>query len=213
MIRPYREEDRAAVYDICIRTGAAGEDARGLFSNDDLIPDIYAGPYVELEPELAFVLVDPDPAPDAYSGVGSNGQQPVGYVLGTADTARFVRAYRDFWIPRLGDRYPEPRHPPRSSEDGFLADYHRPERMLLPELADYPAHLHIDLLPSHQGAGYGRELIETWLRAAARAGALAVHLAMAAANGRARSFYHRLGFHRIGVPGPGNVEYLGRSTS
>jgi ribosomal protein S18 acetylase RimI-like enzyme len=209
VIRPYREEDRAAVYDICVRTGAAGEDARGLFSDDDLIPDIYAGPYLELEPELAFVLVDPD----VDSGTGSNGRRPVGYVLGTADTARFVRAYRAFWIPRLGDRYPEPSHPPRSPEEGFVADYHRPERMLLPELADYPAHLHIDLLPSHQGAGYGRELFETWLRSAARAGAPAAHLAMAAANSRARGFYHRLGFHRIGVPGAGNVEYLGRSTS
>ncbi len=26
--------------------------------------------------------------------------------------------------------------------------HHRPERMLLPELAAYPAHLHIDLLPT-----------------------------------------------------------------
>lgn len=198
MIRSYRKEDRAAVYDICVRTGAAGQDASGQFSNDDLIPDIYAGPYLELEPELAFVLVDP--------------ARPVGYVLGTADTVEYVRAYRASWMPHLGDRHSEPSRPPHSAEDSFLSDYHRPERMLLPELADYPAHLHIDLLPSHQGGGYGRELIETWLPAAARAGAPAVHLAMASINHRARGFYQRLGFHRIPVEGVEHVEYLGRST-
>ena len=61
------------MYDICVRTAHAGHDARGFYLSDDLMPDIFAGPYLEIEPELAFVL-------DAEGG-------PVGYVLGTADTA------------------------------------------------------------------------------------------------------------------------------
>ena len=57
-IREYRPTDRAAIYDICVRTAAAGSDARGLWSSDDLMPDLFAGPYVHLAPQLAFVLED-----------------------------------------------------------------------------------------------------------------------------------------------------------
>ena len=198
-IRPYREADLAAVYDICVRTAAAGGDARGLYSTDDLMPDLFAGPYVHLEPDLAFVLDD--------------GTRAVGYVVGTSDTAAFVRAYREVWIPRLADRYPEPPSPPRTPDEQMLALHHHPERMLLPELADHPAHLHIDLLPSHQGAGHGRALIATFLAAAARAGAPAVHLGMVTENTRARGFYDRLGFTEIPVLDAGPVTYLGRPTT
>ncbi len=198
-IRRYRDDDLAAVYDICVRTAHNGQDARGQYHSDDLMPDLFAGPYVHLEPELAFVL--------------DSGGTAVGYVVGTADTAGFVAAYRRVWIPRLADRYAPPPDPPRTPDDVMVALHYRPERMLLPELADYPAHLHIDLLPEFQGAGHGRRLLETFLRAAAGAGAPAVHVGMVTANDRARGFYDRLGFHEIPVADPGPLTYLGRSTS
>ena len=198
-IRAYRGSDLAAVYDICVRTAAAGGDARGVYSSDDLMPDLFAGPYVHLEPDLAFVL-------DAGTGA-------VGYVVGTADTAAFVRAYRRVWLPRHAERYPVPPSSPRTSEEEMIALHHRPERMLLTELADYPAHLHVDLLPAYQGAGHGRALIATFLAAAARAGAPAVHVGMVTANTRARGFYDRLGFVEIPVRNAGPVTFLGRSTT
>ncbi|MEV4482998.1 GNAT family N-acetyltransferase [Micromonospora coxensis] len=197
-IRPYRPEDHDAVYDICVRTADAGGDARGQYASDDLMPDLFAGPYLHLEPELAFVLT--------HRG------RVAGYVLGTADTPAFVARYRREWIPRLAHRYPAPTRPPVTPDDEMIALHHRPERMLLPELAAYPAHLHIDLLPAQQGRGHGRRLIETFLRAAAAAGAGGLHVGMVTANVRARGFYDRLGFHEIAVPDPGPVTYLGRST-
>ena len=199
MIRPYREADLGAVYDVCVRTGDVGSDARGQYRSDDLLPDLFAGPYVFLEPDFAFVLDD--------------GQRAVGYVVGTPDTAAFVRAYRARWIPRLADRYPVPTDPPASHEDELIALHHHPERLLRPGLAEYPAHLHIDLLPPFQGSGHGRALMETFYAAAARAGATGVHLSVMAANTRALGFYHHLGFRSLavggGVPEPG-VVYLGR---
>ena len=197
-MRPYRPTDLPAVYDICVRTADAGGDARGQYSTDDLMPDLFAGPYVHLEPELAFVVDD--------------GSRAVGYVVGTADTARFVRAYRQEWIPRLADRYPVPPDPARTPDEHMLALHHRPERMLVPELVDHPAHLHIDLLPEHQGQGHGRALIGEFLRAAARAGAPAVHVGMVTANAGARAFYDKLGFAPIQVPDAGPLTYLGRTT-
>ncbi|GAA4658751.1 GNAT family N-acetyltransferase [Kineococcus glutinatus] len=198
-IRPYATPDLAAVYDVCVRTGAAGGDARGRHGSDDLLPDVFAGPYVVLEPELAFVLDD--------------GERAVGYVVGTADTAAFVRAYRTRWLPQVADRYPVPQVPPRTPDDRLTALLLRPERMLVPELAAYPAHLHVDVLPEHQGGGHGRALVETFLRAARAAGAGAVHLGVDPANTRALGFYERTGFHRIEVPDAVGVLYLGRSTA
>jgi len=196
-IRRYREQDLAAVYDICVRTADAGADARGKYLSDDLMPDLFAGPYVFLVPELAFVLDD---------GRG----RPAGYVLGTADTAAFARAYRERWIPRLAGRYPVPAEPAVGPDDQMLALHYRPERLLWPGLHDYPAHLHIDLLPDVQRAGYGRRLMETFFAAAARAGAAGVHVCVVAENVQAVGFYRHLGFRPVEVAEAGGVVYLGR---
>jgi ribosomal protein S18 acetylase RimI-like enzyme len=196
VIRRYRASDREAVYDICVRTGDRGRDARGRFRSDDLLPDIFAGPYLRLEPQLAFVL--------------AVGARPVGYVLGTADTAAFVRAYSEQWIPALAGRHPEPADPPLTPEDRMLAMLRRPGEMLWPELAAHPAHLHIDILEEYRGAGHGRRLIERFAEAAAGAGAAGMHVGVSSANLPALRFYERVGFARLEVPDPGPVVYLGR---
>ncbi|WP_137235703.1 GNAT family N-acetyltransferase [Streptomyces sp. BPSDS2] len=196
--RPYRPEDREALFDICVRTGHEGGDARHLYPDPDLLPNIFAAPYAVLEPGLAFVVED--------------GGRAVGYILGTADTVSFVDRYRAEWLPGLADRYPAPVREPATPAEAMTDLMHTPERMILPELACYPAHLHIDLLPTHQRSGHGRRLMETFLAALHQQGVKAVHLSMLTANTRARAFYDRVGFHEIAVPDPGPVTYLGRAT-
>jgi GNAT superfamily N-acetyltransferase len=191
-IRAYRPSDLRVVYDICVRTADAGGDARGRFSSDDLWGDLFAGPYLQLEPSLAFVLDD--------------GGRAVGYVLGTADTATFVKRYAAEWIPLVGDKYEEPPPPPRTPEQDMVALHFHPERMLVPGLDGFPAHLHIDLLPPYQGRGFGRGLISRFTSAADAPG---VHVAMLTSNVRARGFYDRLGFEVLPVPDPGPLTYLG----
>jgi ribosomal protein S18 acetylase RimI-like enzyme len=83
--------------------------------------------------------------------------------------------------------------------------------MLIAELAGYPAHLHIDLLPEHQGAGHGRALIDTFRAAAAGAGAPALHVGVAPRNRRALAFYDHLGFTLIADTE--HVVYLGLPTT
>jgi ribosomal protein S18 acetylase RimI-like enzyme len=195
-IRRYRETDLAAVYDICVRTADAGQDARGKYRRDDLMGDLFAGPYVFLEPEVAFVL--------------DEGGRAVGYIVGTPDTAAFARTYRERWIPRLADRYRVPPQPPVSPDEQMLALHYRPERLLWSGLAEYPAHLHIDLLPAFQGTGYGRALMATFCDAVAKAGAAGVHVTVVADNVPAIGFYRRLGFEPLAVDDPGPVVYLGR---
>ena len=95
----------------------------------------------------------------------------------------------------------------------MLGRLHDPERMLVPEVAGYPAHLHIDLLPEWQGRGQGRALIRRFVAGLAAAGVPAVHLGMLSSNVNARAFYDRLGFTEVTVPDAGPVTYLGRDTS
>src|SRR5882724_11359830 len=126
-IRTYRDTDRAALFAICVRTADAGGDARGLWASDDLMPDLFAWPYVLLAPQLSFVLEDAG--------------EVVGYMVGTSDTPLFAQEYRERYIPLMLDRYPVPDRPPVTPDEQMIALHHGPERLLLPELAGYPAHL------------------------------------------------------------------------
>jgi len=198
MIRQYREGDQAAVYEVCVRTGAAGQDARGRYSTDDLVPDLFAGPYLVLEPEHAYVLDD--------------GGRAVGYIIGTADTAGFVAAYRERWLPALRDKYPGPPASPVTQDEQRIHSMYHPEYMLRPELAPHPAHLHINLLPDYQGAGHGRALMTMFLGSVAAAGAKSCHLAVRNTNTGALSFYDRLGWRPVRVADAGNTTYLARPT-
>ncbi|MEU6166098.1 GNAT family N-acetyltransferase [Streptomyces tanashiensis] len=199
-IRPYRPSDRSALGDICVRTAHAGADASPLYPDPELLPTIFAYPYVELEPDFAFVLDD-----------GSGGA--VGYVLGVPDTAAFAGRFRTAWLPGVSDRYPAPTAPATTPAEEITGLLHTPERMVRDELTGYPAHLHIDLLPAWQGRGHGRALIGTLLEALRRHGVPAVHLCMAQANTPARAFYDRLGFLPLAVDDPAPVWYLGRPTT
>ncbi len=93
-IRSAVAEDRPALYEICRLTGDAGEDASGRYADPDLLGTVWVGPYLVLEPDLAFVAVD--------------GAGVAGYVLGAADTAAFEAACEQRWWPDLRQRYPEP---------------------------------------------------------------------------------------------------------
>ena len=77
VIRPARPDDRAALYAVCLATGCDGEDAAATFRDPDLLGHRYVGPYLDLEPDLAFTLED--------------AHGPCGYALGAADSVDFYR--------------------------------------------------------------------------------------------------------------------------
>lgn len=179
-IRAYRPSDRPDIADVCVRTGRTGLDATGMYSNDDLLPDIYALPYVDREPELAFVA--------------DNGERVVGYVIATADTRAFARWFSESWWPSVAAKYGDPAS---ATETQTVTSAGDPDRMLIAEVDEYPAHLHIDLLPEAQGQGIGRRLVDTLRAALAERGIAGLHLTMGADNTNAGAFYDRLGFTRL----------------
>lgn len=71
-------------------------------------------------------------------------------------------------------------------------------KWVFPEpLDEYPAHLHIDLLPRVRGQGRGRAMVTRLLEAFAAAGVPGVHLGMHPDNLRAVKFYQSLGFTEL----------------
>jgi ribosomal protein S18 acetylase RimI-like enzyme len=195
-IRPYRPADLADLYEICVKTGNSGQDATGRFESDDLLPDIYVGPYLAFEPELAFVV--------------DVGGRAAGYILATANTRAFVERYRTEWLPDFAAKYPLV-NPPRTLDDRVVKIGHTPESMLGADVDEFPAHLHIDLLPEVQGNGIGRTLIRTLQTALLDRGVPGVQLGVGERNTNARGFYRHLGFHPLPST-PDNDLVLGIAT-
>lgn len=194
-IRPYGPDDLEALYDICLRTGDAGQDASHLYQDPKLLGHLFAAPYAIYEPELALVLED--------------AQGVCGYILGALDSdAFYARLERDWW-PALRGRYPEPQGESQawSPDERLMHVIHHPRRALPKTLKPYPSHLHIDLLPRAQGQGWGGALMRALLGRLREKRSPAVHLGVAAGNTRAQGFYSKMGFHEIVREGEGI--YLG----
>lgn len=184
-IRRCEPRDEAAVYEVCLKTGHAGNDATHLHDNPRALGHIYVGPYMHLEPELAFVLED-------QIGV-------CGYVLGALDSAKFYQAYLSEWLPCIRAQHPEPTGDPASwtPTQKIYYEYYHPEVFYPQPISEYPSHMHIDLLPRAQGRGWGTRMTETLLQGLIASGSPGVHLAMNGANNRAYAFYRKLGFDEL----------------
>lgn len=193
-IRAVDNTDLDVLYDVCLRTGDAGQDASGRYRDPTLLGSIYVGPYVALPEGIGFVAVD-------GQGVG-------GYVLGTLDTRSFEASCEARWWPALRARHADPGPSPSTPDDELRALLHRPAIAPDDVVAEYPAHLHIDLDPRLQGIGVGRRLIERMLDWMGEGGATGVHLGVNPSNERAIGFYERLEFVRLAdVDG---ARYMGR---
>lgn len=185
-IRTFQPGDEAAAYYVCMKTGDHGKDGEPFFKQDsDALGRIYVGPYLKFAPEYSLMLVD-------EIGV-------CGYALGTRDSKDFFQRYENEWRPDLVAQFPNPTGPPDSWSrvDEAYHLYHHPDYFCPDPYDDYPAHLHIDLLPRAQGQGYGRKMIEQLLGLLQRDGAPGVHLGMSVKNEPAYGFYQKLGFQEL----------------
>jgi len=181
-IRPYHPSDLSALYRICLQTGDSGSDATDLYQDPELIGHFYAGPYAVIEPDLCFVL--------CCAG------EPCGYIIGTRNSEMFYQKCEQEWFPVLRRRYPLPEEQDNSKDAHMIRLLHqgiKPQADLL----DYPAHLHIDILPKGQGKGAGRNLINTLINRLKELKIPALHLQVGKSNEGAVKFYERVGFHRI----------------
>ncbi len=154
-----------------------------------------------------------------YSGgillVTEHGGQPVGFVAGFVDPARFYASLsankvRLLW-PTLRGLLCDPRLFPlvlaNRRRVGQIFEARSPKWEVESELSSIAVH------PLAQGKGAGRELVRAFLDLSVQRGVQSVRLTTDATdNGRTRAFYSGLGFHQTGVTfvrrGRTMVEYV-----
>lgn len=76
----------------------------------------------------------------------------------------------------------------------------------LPYIREYPAHLHINLLPPYQRKGLGRQLMDALEASLQQRNCSGVSLCVNSRNQGAMRFYERCGFQKLGRH-PGSVAY------
>jgi GNAT superfamily N-acetyltransferase len=189
IVRPYRAEDRAAVRHICYATGQLGDTAKHSYADFESFTDIFSAYYTDHEPEHAWVA--------------ERDGKVEGYFLGCLDTRR-----------AHGPEYYALRHVLtrgvcfRPGTAAFywrgvwdtLVDAFRVHRTHV-DLARYPSHFHINLLPAARRRGVAETLFRRGLQQLKRAGSQGVHGIVSAENARMLAFSEKkLGFARVGKP-------------
>lgn len=181
-IRQYHPSDLTSLYKICLLTGNSGKDATELLKDPDLLGHFYAAPYGVLEPEVCFII--------------TNNNKPCGYIIGTKNSQKFYDRCEIDWFPPLRERYPLAEANDDSLDARIVKRIHEGHKVK-DELLDYPAHLHIDLLPETQGQGLGRKIMDIFIDRLRELNVPALHLEVGKKNPDAIKFYEKLGFSII----------------
>jgi ribosomal protein S18 acetylase RimI-like enzyme len=169
-----------------------GEPASWFWRDAESFADMFCGYYTDREPESAFVV--------EIDGIVS------GYLLGAVDASvtwnpaavagrHIVRRAIAFRPGTAGFIW-------RSVKDGLFdlglrrvkardLDFHDPQ---------WPAHLHIDLLPIARGRGAGRRLVDCWFDRLRASEVPGCYLQTLAENVNAIPFFEAVGFRRISEP-------------
>ncbi len=201
VIRPARPDDQPGAYYVCLKTGNFGKDGEPFYREDPYaLGRIFVGPYLAYEPELGLMLED---------------QQGIcGYALGAFDSKAFFDRYEKEWRPKLCAEFPMPTGDPNLWTRSQMVHswYHNPDYTMPEPYAEYPSHLHIDLLDRAQGRGYGRRMMEMVMDKLRQRGVPGAHLGVSMMNTPAFGFYQKLDFKellRVGEGKDGCV-YMGK---
>jgi ribosomal protein S18 acetylase RimI-like enzyme len=183
VLRQAKTSDLPELLRVCLQTGDSGKDATQLHKLTNLVGDIYVAPYVLHEPEFAYALWADNVI--------------VGYLLGVLNTNKFENELvRNYW-PQTKAKYSQVDPGITASDQDLLIELTKQGFSDSTLLEKYPSHLHIDIVESHQGAGYGKSMIAYLLAELEAAGSKGVHLHMSSKNDRARAFYKKFGFTEV----------------
>lgn len=175
--------DLPYLYDICWMTGLDGQSAEGAVSDKYKIGQYFVAPYVHFEPDCCFTAT--------VNGI------PKGYVVGTSDTESYTRWLNTEWLPRVRRLYDFSGEPPLDPYGQFIDECLKNDTIPDPDLTDFRAHLHIDLLSDLQGRGMGRKLMEKFFQSCREKDSGKVHLAVGRTNEGAIAFYRKIGMYEI----------------
>ena len=178
IIRNVNLADLPYLYDICAKTAFNGGDARHLLSDPMIIGQYFLAPYVVFNPEWCWVLQEEN--------------RLTGYLMTTPDSIEFVQWMNLNWLPTIRMLYPVSSPSKLSRYEIWLRQLIHKDANVEDFVSDYPAHLHIDLLPKAQGKKTGSKLISPFEQKLIKENINGYHLAMSAKNSAGR-FYERVG--------------------
>ena len=169
-IRPYKEKDKENVRFVCLNAeGPCKSTKRGI----NFALAVYCDCYIENEPENCFVATDEN-------------DRAIGYIISTESFDKFKERYMSEYYPRIAKwEY-------RKRKSGLRA-------IALQEKykEEYPAHLHIDILPGYQHQGLGRKLMDALCDSLRKKGVRGVMFTVWHKNYNAIKFYEKYGFELI----------------
>ena len=166
-IRKYQEKDFEATKYVCLNDMLGKEGYEKII---EYVEIMFCRYYLEKEPENCFVAVD-------------DNDKVIGYTYGSKDYDYYQENFSEYInaVAELENRR-------------FLAE-------ALTEMydhaiykKDYPAHLHIDILPDYQSKGIGSKLINAFCDNLKEQNVKGVMLIVGSENEGARRFYERNGF-------------------
>lgn len=163
-IRGYQEADRVQVQEICIATGGTIFEQKEM---QDLLLTAFCNYYIEQEPENCFVAVD--------------GDHVVGYILCARDCGVWAETFEENYVTK-------------APVDGLKMFYKGTMDMPQKHAGEYPAHLHIDILPEYQRMGIGFKLMDALISHLKALGVSGLMLSVAGDNTKGKNFYGKYGF-------------------
>ena len=175
------------LYEICLKTGYNGNDASAFFADPYLIGHYYVAPYVLYQKGICFVA--------EYENY------PKGYIVAVPDTETYKKWLEEYWLPPLRKQFSENNKSYTEKENSIINLINKQQYPIdknnLPWLIDYPAHLHIDLLPIIQRKGIGSKLIENLLNELKKQNVSGIYFNVDITNSNAVNFYNKMGFSVI----------------
>ncbi|MBQ2759154.1 MAG: GNAT family N-acetyltransferase [Clostridia bacterium] len=166
-IRPYKEKDKENVRFVCLNSD--GPDTFSDIGREFLLTT-YCDYYTEQEPVNCFVATDEN-------------DNAVGYILCAENFDKFKEIFIEEYTSRL-------------SHSEFHCNESKKTVLMIEKFKDeYPAHLHIDLLPDYHRKGLGTLLMDALCTHLKAKGVKGIMLTLWCKNTNACRFYEKYGFN------------------
>ena len=181
-IRKANYSDLPYIYNICLKTGKSGSDASDYLYDKFSIAQYFAAPYLHFDIDSCLIL--------------ENEGIPTGYIIGCSNTSEFNKWMNEEWLPELRKKYP-PEIECKSPLESFIVKKINSDIEEEDYFKDYPSHLHIDLLETAQGKGFGKKLLYDFFKLMKTKNVKGLHLGVGLNNKNAIEFYKKTGFDVI----------------
>jgi ribosomal protein S18 acetylase RimI-like enzyme len=178
-IRPFQDKDKDDVRFVCLNS----EGPCDLNEADQhFILTTYCDYYIEREPQNCYVAAD-------------DTDRAVGYIFCAESFDGFFPVFLRDYASRFS-----------LSQENYRISASHSADLQQKYKSEYPAHLHIDLLPEYQRMGLGHKLVDTLAEHLRSKGIPGVMLTVGTLNKVGQSFYNKYGFSILEVA-PGDIAY------